>query len=84
MTENMVWSAVNIAILQKEWPRTIDVLFLQQQKLTWNVILQIVQKMVQNNILQIGKDDRHSLMFCIVQVKNDCALLPVYLPLDAL
>ena len=80
----MVWSAVNIAILQKEWPRTIDVLFLQQQKLTWNVILQIVQKMVQNNILQIGKDDRHSLMFCIVRVMNDCALLPVKLPLDAL
>ena len=77
MTENMVWSAVNIAILQKEWPRTIDVLFLQQQKLTWNVILQIVQKMVQNNILQIGKDDRHSLMFCIVRVMNDCALLPI-------
>ena len=54
-----------------------DVLFLQQQKLTWNVILQIVQKMVQNNMLQIGKDDRHSLMFCIVRVMNDCTLLPV-------
>ena len=60
-----------------------DMLFLQQQKLTWTVSLHFVQKMVRNNILQIGKYDRHSLMFCIVRVMNDCALFCYLLPLDA-